>query len=231
MTDSNFGTLITIAGVAGMKVISVGAPVMKMGTIETTNHSTGDWRQFISDNLRSIDAFDVKIEASASQVAAVYAVWHAHVPVACVFTEYNLPAWSFNAVLLQFDLGTADATKPELETITIKVQPTSTVTLAAAATNWYDDVAYIMFGEGGAYTTAAHPTTHQMVVWAMIPGLPPHQVTAAQMADLSFASVTAGTCTIAATGIITTVASGTSHVTAAITTAPTIETLCLVTVP
>jgi hypothetical protein len=44
-------------------------------------------------------------------------------------------------------------------------------------------------------------------------------------------SVTVGTATVAATGIITTVASGDTHITAKITAAPTIETLCVVTVP
>jgi hypothetical protein len=233
MTDSNFGTLISIAGIANMKVVSIGAPVMQMGTIETTNHSSGDWRQYIADNLRSIKSFKVTVEANEAIVAAVYAVWNAHVPVACVFTEYNIPAWSFDAAILSFDLGTADAKKPDEETVVIEIQPTGTVTVAAAATNWYDSVTALYTDVGGAYTID-DPGTHQLVVYAVVPGLPPTELSAAQLLDLTFDSTETGKATVstspAAAGLITTVDPGDTVITIILTSDPTVNTTILVTV-
>jgi hypothetical protein len=230
MALSDFGTLCTIAGVT-LKVINVSPPAVNVGKIETTNHSSAAWREYIADGLKSLAEFTLTGEASAVNVAQLQAVLAGFAPVAVVFTEKNLPAWSFTALITQYKLSDANAQSPTEEIITVTIQPTGALTIAAAATAWDDDVVALFFLEGGAYTTAAHPTTHLMQLYAVIPGLPPHLVSAVEMADITFVSGTVGTATVAATGIITTVASGDTDLTAALVSDATIETLCVVTVP
>ncbi len=228
MPYSDFGTLCTIAGVTA-KVINVEPPLLSVGTIETTNHSSANWREYIADTLKGGGAFKLTVEASAANVAQIAAVWAAFAAVAIVFTEKSMPAWSFSGLLTDFKYETANAQKPGEETVTITIQPTGAVTIAAAATNWYDDVTYLFTDLGGAYSVA-HPATHQLIVYAVIPGLPPHLVTAAEMADIDFASSVVGKATIDAAGLITTVAAGDTVISAHLGSDATVETATNMTV-
>jgi hypothetical protein len=92
--------------------------------------------------------------------------------------------------------------------------------------NWYDDVYALAISDSDI--TLTHPTTRQLVVRALhesgSPSTPP-------MADLTFASGTVGTCTVGAnTGLITTVAAGTSLVSVTITAKTSVDAFADVTV-
>lgn len=95
------------------------------------------------------------------------------------------------------------------------------------STNWYDDVVALAI-EGGNFALT-HPTTRTLVVYALksngdSPFIPPY-------ADLTFSSGTAGTATIGTnTGLVTTVAAGTSLLGVLITAKNTVEASCTVTV-
>lgn len=92
--------------------------------------------------------------------------------------------------------------------------------------NWYDDVVGLSIAGGDFALT--HPTSSVLSVWA-VPSTgaafkPP-------VADLDFTSGTVGTATIGLhTGIVTTVAAGTTLLTVAISAAPTVETSATLTV-
>lgn len=226
--SSDFGTLVTIAGVTG-KITSIDPPKLSVGTIETTNHSSAGWREYIADTLKGAGAFTLTMELTGALVAQLEAVWAAFAPVAVTFTEYGAPAWSFNGILKDIKNSVADASKPSEEVVTITIQPTGAVTIAAAAGNWYTDVGYIYLNTGGLLALT-HPTTSQLTVYGVIPGLPPFQLSAAQIANCTFASSVAGQATVSAAGLITTVAAGDTTVSVHITAKAAVETVVVVTV-
>jgi hypothetical protein len=187
---------------------------MKIGKIDSTHHGSNGWREFISDNLRSGDSFEVTFEVNGSLVADVYDVWNLGAAVACVFTEAGLPAWSFNALLTEFDLGKADASKPDEEQVVITMQPTAAISLAAAAGNWYDNVVAMYLDTGAVTIAAGH--TQQIHVYAVAPGLPPFEVP--DYSDLTMADDGAGAkATISAAGLLTGVSAGSADITFTIT--------------
>lgn len=95
------------------------------------------------------------------------------------------------------------------------------------STNWYDNVVALAI-EGGDFSLV-HPATRTLVVYAIpnngdAPFIPP-------VADLTFTSGTTGTATIGTnTGLVTTVAAGTSLLKAVITAKNTVEASCTLTV-
>jgi hypothetical protein len=228
MADTDYGTLVTIAGVT-LKVINVEPPELSTDIIQTTNHSSGGWREYIADTLKGAAAFTITAEGSGAMVEQLETVWAARVAVAIVFTEYGFPAWSFNGLIKSFKLNPANAQSPNEAIASITIQPTGAMTIAAAAGNWYTDVSFIYFDVGGLYTIA-HPGTHQLVVYGVIPGLPPFALSAAEIAACTFASSVAGKATVSAAGLITTVATGATTVSAYITAKSAVETVVNVTV-
>ena len=212
MADSNYGTLITVAGITGV-VTSVSAPKISVGSIEKTNHSSGGWREYIADNLKGGGSFSVSMEVSGALVADVWDVWSAAEPVAIVFTEQACPAWSFDGLLTTFDLGTADASKPNEEIVILTIQPTGEITVAAAVGDWYTDVTALFLDVGDyAILTAG---THQLVVTAYAPGLPPFEVP--DYSDLGFTTSDGAKATVSAAGLITGAAAGTTYIKVKIT--------------
>jgi len=103
----------------------------------------------------------------------------------------------------------------------------ATITEVIDANNWYDNVAFLAVADDTIALT--HPTTSTLQVWAV-----PNNGDAAfkaPVADLSFTSGTVGTCTVGLhTGIITTVAGGTSVITCVITAKNTVGTTATCTV-
>ena len=94
--------------------------------------------------------------------------------------------------------------------------------------NWYDDVTALAV-DGGDFALT-HPATSTLKVWA-IKGNSTDAPFLAPVADLTFTSGTVGTATIGAhTGIVTTVAAGSTLLKAVITSKTSIEASCTLTV-
>jgi hypothetical protein len=228
MADSDFGTLVTIAGVT-MKVINVPPPKLSVGVIETTNHASSGWREYIADTLHSASTFSVTAELTGAMLAQVVAVWAADAAVAISFTEYGIPAWTFDGLVTDIVLSTANAKAPGEETVDITIQPTGEVTFAAVGGNWYTDVTAIYLDTGGLLALT-DPTTHQLVVYGVIPGLPPFELNAVEIAACTFASSETGYATVSAAGLITTVDPGDTVISVHITAKAAVETVVNVTV-
>ena len=221
---ANYGTELTVAGISGLKVISIDAPIPKIGIIETTYHGSGSWREHITDGLMGMAAFKVTVEASGPVVGDIYTVFAAGAAVACVFTENGFPAWTFNGMLESFDLGKADAQKPDEEQVILTIQPTGALTVAAAAGNWYTNVTSLFLDVGDyAILTGG---THQLVVYAVSPGLAPF---IAPIANLTFLSSDTGKATVSAGGLLTGVAAGSTYVKVSITAKTSVNTTIKVT--
>jgi hypothetical protein len=230
MASTDFGTQVTIAGVT-MKVINVPPPKLSVGMIETTNHSSAGWKEYITDSLKGASSFSVTAELTGAMLAQLTTVWAALAPVAITFTEYGIPAWTFNGLIGDIAMSTANAKSPGEETVDITIQPTGAVTIAAVGGNWYTDVTAIFTDVGGAYTTPAVPGTHQLIVYKVIPGLPDQAMNATEIAACTFASTVGAKATVSAAGLITAVASGATVVTVLITAKATVTTTINVTVP
>lgn len=103
----------------------------------------------------------------------------------------------------------------------------ATITEVIDAANWYDNVNILAIADDTI--AISHPGTETLQVWAV----PTNGDAAflAPVADLTFTSGTVGTCNIGAnTGVITTVAAGTSVITVVITNKNTVGTTATVTV-
>jgi hypothetical protein len=103
----------------------------------------------------------------------------------------------------------------------------ATITEVVDTSNWYDNVTFLAIADDTIALT--HPDTSTLVVWAV----PSNGDSAfiAPVADLSFTSGTVGTCNVGLhTGIITTVAAGSSIITCVITNKNTVGTTATVTV-
>jgi len=91
--------------------------------------------------------------------------------------------------------------------------------------NWYDSVIGLSIVGGDFALT--HPDTKQLVVYA-IPSV--GAAFLAPVADLTFSSATVGTATISSSGLVTTVAAGTSVLKASITSKATVDANVIITV-
>ena len=103
----------------------------------------------------------------------------------------------------------------------------ATITEIIDANNWYDNVGFLAISDDTVALT--HPATSTLQIWAV-----PTNGDAAfkpPVADLSFTSGTVGTCTVGLhTGIISTVAAGSSIITCVITAKNTVGTTATITV-
>lgn len=103
----------------------------------------------------------------------------------------------------------------------------ATITEVLDSANWYDNISMICIADDTI--AMSHPSTTTLQVWAVptngdAPFIAPNS-------DLSFTSGTTGTCTAGLhTGLITTVASGTSVITVTITSKSSVATTATVTV-
>ena len=91
--------------------------------------------------------------------------------------------------------------------------------------NWYDEAIYLAIDDADFALT--HPATKTLRVYAVYPNATPKLV---DNADLTFVSTTVGTATVAATGIVTTVAAGTTSIRVKITAKPAVEGIAYLTV-
>ena len=223
----NYGTQLTIAGITGMHVISVEAPLTKIGVIETTYHGSGSWRQHITDGLMGMESFKVSIEASGVIVADAFSIFEAGAAVACTFTENGMPTWSFDAILLTFDLGKADAQKPEEEILTITLQPTGDLAMAPAA-GAFDDGVTALYLNTGAFAML-NSATFQLHVYAVVGGSSFEVLGTNLTTGITFDDANAYSST-STSGLITAGADGAAIVTVSLVSDPTISVTLPITV-
>ena len=99
-----------------------------------------------------------------------------------------------------------------------------TITKILTSSNWYDDV--IGLSISGGDITLTHPTTRQLVVYA----IPRTGAPFVPTSGITWASSDTGKATVSAGGLVTTVASGTTYVKATITSKTSVDANILVTV-
>ena len=228
MASTDYGTQCTIAGVTG-KVINVDPPALSVGVIETTNHSSAGWREYIADTLMGAGKFTLTMEVDASLVGNLQTVFAAFAAVAIVFTETGMPAWTFNGILSDFQFDAANASKPTEATVKVTIQPTGALTFAAAGTYWDTDVEYLFLDCGGLLALTI-PATHQLVVYKVIPGIPPVALNSTEIAACTFASSVGAKASVSAAGLIASLVAGDTTVKVNITAKAAVETAVVVTV-
>lgn len=140
LAESNYGTLLKIGDggtptevftVIG-EVVSIDPPELVNEAIESTNHSSGGWKEFISGGLKELTEFTATINFVDVDITALYNLAVAGTPknYQIVFPDNGNTTWTFAALVVSVKPLSADAQSPEALQAEVKFQPTGANVLA-----------------------------------------------------------------------------------------------------
>ena len=119
------GTYVNVAG-----VIKIAPPAIKNEKVESTNHSSGGKKQFISSGLTEIADFKVNLSADktilgnfATNVQSGSAYFYR-------ITFPNSASWVFPSLLTALEQGEADAQNPKLMTADVTFSPSGSLVIS-----------------------------------------------------------------------------------------------------
>jgi hypothetical protein len=238
MPETNYGLLFQKEDTPGSgtytlvgSVIDCGLPGISTGAIDSTSHSSGGFAQKIPDGLISLSSFKIVLDLAAVALAAIYAEIAAKTIAnyRIVFANTLLKMWSFDGFPLVIEAPSADAKKPGELQISVTYQPTGEISfdVSEATGDWYDNVTALFLDTGGELAITSSEE-HQLTVYAIKSGAV-YELSAADLADLDFASSVGADATVTAGGLIEGVSSGETVVTVELTSDPTINTAVVVT--
>lgn len=135
MADANFGALIkkeagAVYSVIG-QVVSLEPPELISEVVESTNHSSAGYREYISGGLTELGEFKATINFEKTVMSGLYndltggTVGNYEID----FPDTGNTVWKFSALVKSIKPGTADAQKPEVLQAEIAFQPTGALVL------------------------------------------------------------------------------------------------------
>jgi len=135
MATKSYGVVLKKGSTTIADIVSTGVPEIKVEKAETTNHSSGGWRTYISAGLKELGEFELTLNATGSYVASLYADMVAETITAYTVsypssTSGSLTDWSFLAFPVSVKIQDAKADKPEQVQVKVKWQASGSVTIA-----------------------------------------------------------------------------------------------------
>lgn len=130
---SNYGTLFEIdtAGFTEIgDVLTFTPPTASQGMVETTHHSSGGFREFISDNLSSLSQFSATILLASGGAGT----WYNDIGEAASSYRHVFPdgdVMAFSALTANVAIGEANSQSPDKEVVVVTFQPTGPFTFTA----------------------------------------------------------------------------------------------------
>jgi len=131
MTVTNYGTLLKKATTSIGSVVSIDPPEYMNPAVESTNHSSGGVRKFVSGGLRQMAEFKVTINYEIADIATLTTDLVAGTKAAYTILYPDNSSQRFQAIPTSIKPQPADATKPEVHKAEITFQPSDSLDLSS----------------------------------------------------------------------------------------------------
>ena len=130
-TTTNYGTLLKKASTSIGELVSIDPPEYSNPAVESTNHSSGGVRQFISGKLREMSEFKATINYDIANIATLVTDLVAGTKAAYTILYPDNSSQRFQAIPVAIKPLTADATKPEVLKAEITFRPSDSLDLSS----------------------------------------------------------------------------------------------------
>ena len=131
MTVTNYGTLLKKATTSIGAVVSIDPPEYMNPAVESTNHSSGGVRKFVSGGLRQMAEFKVTINYEIADIATLTTDMVAGTKAAYTILYPDNSSQRFQAIPTSIKPQPADAQKPEVLKAEITFQPSDSLDLSS----------------------------------------------------------------------------------------------------
>ena len=128
---TNYGTLLKKATTSIGELVSIDPPEYSNPAVESTNHSSGGVRQFISGKLREMGEFKATINYDMANIATLVTDLVAGTKAAYTILYPDNSSQRFQAIPVAIKPLTADASKPEVLKAEITFRPSDSLDLSS----------------------------------------------------------------------------------------------------
>ena len=138
LAKTNYGTLLSSGSsiidlVTIGEIVSIEPPEVMNETVETTNHSSGGWKEFVSGGLREVSEFTATINFVDANVTNLYNNMISGSVVnfyRVSFPDDGSTTWTFKALVTSVKPAGAEADSPEALQAEITFRPSGSTVLA-----------------------------------------------------------------------------------------------------
>ena len=130
-STTNYGTLLKKATTSIGELVSIDPPEYSNPAVESTNHSSGGVRQYISGKLREMGEFKVTINYDMANIATIVTDLVAGTKAAYSITYPDNSTQRFQAIPITIKPLTADAQKPDTLKAEITFRPSDSLDLSS----------------------------------------------------------------------------------------------------
>lgn len=130
-SNTNYGTLLKKGSTSIGELVTVDPPEYSNPAVESTNHSSGGVRQFISGKLREMGEFKATINYDMANIATIVTDLVAGTKAAYTILYPDNSSQRFQAIPIAIKPLTADASKPEVLKAEITFRPSDSLDLSS----------------------------------------------------------------------------------------------------
>lgn len=129
--QTNYGTLLKKGSTSIGELVIIDPPEYSNPPVESTNHSSGGVRQFVSSKLREMGEFKATINYVIADIATLVTDLVAGTKSAYTILYPDNSSQRFQALPIAIKPLTADATKPETLKAEITFRPSDSLDLSS----------------------------------------------------------------------------------------------------
>lgn len=126
MASSNYGATFTKGGASIGNCMVIDFPEIKMDAVESTNHASGGNREFIPSMLYGLGEITLSVIVASGVVDAMFTELAAGTVSACVVAN-SQDTMTFDGFYTSIKPESADATSPDVDKVTVVIQPTADI--------------------------------------------------------------------------------------------------------
>jgi len=129
--QTNYGTLLKKGSSSIGELVTIDPPEYSNPAVESTNHSSGGVRQFVSGKLREMSEFKATINYAIADIATLVTDMVAGTKSSYSVLFPDNTSERFSALVTAIKPLTADATKPETLKAEITFRPSDSLDLSS----------------------------------------------------------------------------------------------------
>lgn len=132
MANTNYGTYLKKAATVLGEIVNIDPPELINEAVESTNHSSGGYREFISGGLRELTEFTCTVNFIGVTVSGIMTdvVAGTKASYSIEFTDDATTKWTFDAIPTSFKPSAMDAQSPDVLQAEITLRPSGIIVIA-----------------------------------------------------------------------------------------------------
>jgi hypothetical protein len=131
MAITNYGVTLKRASVLIGDIVIVDPPELSNPTVESTNHASGGWREFVAGGLKEVGEFGITVnDTTAVLVSGMVNDLNNGTSASYLMGFPDSTSWQFAAFVTSFKTKSADASKPEALQAEVKFRPTGVMVIS-----------------------------------------------------------------------------------------------------